>query len=70
MRLAIEFSLLFMNVNPAQTIHKEPKSLTISSLISVIRVLETKFFNFIFHNISYLLISLIRKWNKKTKKKI
>ena len=28
MRLAISFSLFFMNVNPAQTIHKEPKSLT------------------------------------------
>ena len=29
MRLAISFGLLFMNVSPAQTIHKEPKSLTI-----------------------------------------
>ena len=42
MRLAISFSLLFMNVNPAQTIHKEPKSLTIFSIISIIYVPSTR----------------------------
>ena len=37
MRLAISFSLLFTNVNPAQTIHKEPKVFFILSNLNLCR---------------------------------